>query len=69
MWGNTYVEPNDTIVLWIIFLCFAMCHLDIIDVISSRMTSREAMSFFSMYCIKVVFAWCHMSVVRMCMVY
>ena len=48
MWGHTYVEPNDAIVPCIISLYFAMCHMDVIDVISSRMTSRESMSFLLM---------------------
>ena len=48
MWGHTYVESNDAIVLCIISLCFAMNHMDSIDVILSCMTSRGSMSFFSM---------------------
>ena len=43
--GHTYVEPNDAIVFYIISLCFAMYHMDAIDVIVSRMTARESMSF------------------------
>ena len=48
MCGHTYVEPNDAIVVFLISLCFAMYHMDVIDVNLSRMTSRESMSFFPM---------------------
>ena len=39
--GHAYVEPDDAIVLCIISLCAAMCHMDLIDVILSRMTSMS----------------------------
>ena len=35
MWGHIYVESNDAIVLCNISLCFAMHHMDFIDVIVS----------------------------------
>ena len=44
--GHAYVESDDAIVLCIISLCSAMCHMDLIDAILSRMTS---MSFSSMW--------------------
>ena len=43
--GHAYVEFDDAIVSCIVSLCFAMYHMDINDVILSRLTS---MSFFSM---------------------
>ena len=43
--GHAYVESDDAIVLCIISWCFAMYHMDLIDVILSRMT---LMSFFLM---------------------
>ena len=49
MWGQAYVESNDVFVLDIISLCFCMHHMDLIDVILSRMTSFESMSFFLMF--------------------
>ena len=33
MWGHAYVESNHAIVLYIISLCFAMYHMDLIDAI------------------------------------
>ena len=36
--GHAYVESDDDIVLCTISLCFAMYHMDVIDVILSRMT-------------------------------
>ena len=44
--GHAYVESHDAIVSCIISLCSAMCHMEVIDVILSRMTS---MSFSSMW--------------------
>ena len=48
MLGHAYVGESDVFVLYIISLCCAMHHMDLIDVILSRMTSRESMSFFLM---------------------
>ena len=36
--GHAYVESYDAIVSCIIFLCVAMYHMDVIDVILSRIT-------------------------------
>ena len=44
--GHAYVESDDAIVSCIISLCSAMCHMDVIHVILSHMTS---MSFSSMW--------------------
>ena len=33
MWGHIYVETDDAIVSCIISLCYAMYHMDVIDVI------------------------------------
>ena len=44
--GHAYVKSNDAIVSCIISLCCAMCHMNLIHVILSRMTS---MSFSSMW--------------------
>ena len=49
--GHAYLESDDAIVSCIISLCSAMCHMDLIDVILSRMTS---MSFYSIRGIEVV---------------
>ena len=62
MWSHAYIESNNVFVLYIISLCFAMHHMDSIGVIALCMTSRESMSSFSMYWIKVVLAWCHVSI-------
>ena len=37
MWGHAYVEFNDAIVLYVIFVCCAMHHEERIDVIVSCM--------------------------------
>ena len=42
--GHAYVDPDDAIVSCIIFLCSDMCHMDLIDVILSRMTSMSSSS-------------------------
>ena len=36
--GHAYVQSDDAMVSCIISLCSAMCHMDLIDVILSRMT-------------------------------
>ena len=36
--GHAYVESDDAMVSCIISLCYAMCHIDLIDVILSRVT-------------------------------
>ena len=46
--GHAYVESNDAFVFYIIPMSFAMYHMDSIDVILSRMTAGESMSFFLM---------------------
>ena len=48
MWGHTYVESDDAIVLCIVSFCFAMNHMGCIGVIVLCMTSRDSQSFFSM---------------------
>ena len=35
---HAYVESDDALVSCIVSLCFTMCHMDVIDVILSRMT-------------------------------
>ena len=42
--GHAYVESDDAIVWCIISLCSAMSHMDLIDVILSRMTSMSVSS-------------------------
>ena len=37
MWGHAYAESNNVVVLCIISVCFAMHHVDLIDVIVSCM--------------------------------
>ena len=68
MWGHAHVESADAVVLCMIAFCFATYDMDVIDVFLRRMTARESISFFSNCCIEVVSAWCHMSVVGLCMV-
>ena len=63
--GHAYVESDDAIVSCIISLCCAMCHMDLIDVILSRMTSMSFPQFGELR----LLACRHMSVVRKCMVY
>ena len=46
MWGHAYVESDDAIVSCITSLCFARYHMDIIDVILSRMTHVIQCHFF-----------------------
>ena len=43
---HAHVKSDDAIVLCVISLCSAMCHMDVMDVILSRMTS---MSFSLMW--------------------
>ena len=49
MWVHTYVESADAIVFCIIAFCSAMYHMNVIDVILSRMTAPWSMSCFLMY--------------------
>ena len=47
MWGHAYVESDAAIVSRIISLCFAMHHMDVIDVTLSHMTPLNQCHFLN----------------------
>ena len=54
---HAYVESDDAIVWCIISLCFAMYHVDVIDVILSRMTPVNQSQFLNVLnrgCVRMV---------------
>ena len=45
MWGHIYVESNDAILFYVISVCSAMHHMDVLDVIVSCMIPRVNIVF------------------------
>ena len=54
MWGHTYVESDDAVVLCMISLCFAMYHMDFTDVVVSCMSQCHFLNALNQGCVSMV---------------